>query len=83
MAKLIFVLVFILVFSALIGYLNINGLLSGFTGVFANLGTFLTPFIAIYNVIVSYPNCMIFIMAFLGANVIRYILHKLGVYGND
>ena len=83
MTKLIFVIVFILVFSVFIGYLNVNGLLSGFTSVLTNLGVFLTPFLAVYNVVVSYSNCMVFIMAFLGANVIRYILHKLGVYGND
>ena len=83
MIKLIFVIVIVIVLSVFIGYLNVNGLMGQFYDTLTLLPTFLTPFLTIYNVVVSYPNCMIFIMAFLGSQVIRFILHKLGVYGDD
>ena len=83
MVKIIFVIVAIIVLSSFIGYLSVGGMLNGLFDVFTNLPTFLRPFITIYNVVISYPNTMIFIMAFLGAQIIRYVFYKLGVYGND
>lgn len=83
MIKIIFIIVIVIVLAVFIGYLNVNGLLSEFTNTLTLLPIFLQPFLSIYNVVVSFPNTMIFVMAFLGAQIIRYILHKLGVYGND
>lgn len=80
--KIIFVIVFVLVLSFLLGYLQVNGLLSGLTSVFSSLPTILAPFVQIYNVVITYPNCMIFIGVFLGANIIRFVFSKLGVYGD-
>lgn len=80
--KIVFIICVVLLLSFLFGYLGVSGLLGQFYDTLTLLPLFLQPFITIYNVVVSYQNCMIFIMVFLGAHLIRYVLHKLGVYGD-
>lgn len=80
--KAIFVIVFVLLLSFLLGYLNVSGLLNGIGGVISVLPTILAPFLRVYNVLITYPNTMVFIGVFLGAHIIRFVLSKLGVYGD-
>lgn len=81
MIKLVFIIVFVILLSAFLGYLGVTGYLTQFYNILSFLPTFLTPFISIYNVVITYNSTMFIILIWLGAHFIRYVLGKMGVYG--
>ena len=78
--KIVFAICVILLLSFLFGYLGVSWYLTQFYSVLTYLPTFLSPFITIYNVMISYQNTMLFVMVFLGSYLIRFVLGKMGAY---